>query len=156
MPLPYHIEELKPKFDGDVLNEDFFGHINTVATNGDGSTIFAYVDQFLTVDGKFVYIRAGELIPDGVQSKANESYTKDPNIICKIVSQYPPVLQAFESSELFHNNRSGTDNRYLRFGHSHFDRIRGEAFITLKELVQTSSDVNKNEVTYIKKVEDKK
>lgn len=134
IPTIFHNENLIPKFDGDVLHQDFFGNINTQATAGDGSTIFAYKDQFLTVDGETKYIRAGELIPNGVVSKAGESYTKNDKVICKLITKYPPVLKSFELSRTFENPRSGTTNRYLRFGHSTFDRIHAEAFITLFEV----------------------
>lgn len=158
-PTIFHNENLIPKFDGDVLHEDFFGDVNTNATTGDGSTIFAYKDQFITLAnnhqelkkgdsyykaGDIFYVRAGELIPVGETSKANESYTKRTDVICKLVSKYPPVLKSFELSRTFENASSGTTNRYLRFGHSHFDRLHAEGFITLFETTTQSDNSNES------------
>lgn len=129
VPTIFHKDGLVDKFAEDVLNEDYFGTINSSSGTGDGSTIFAYEEG----DFGSNHLIAGELIPSGAAYAANKAYTKDDKVIAKIIVEWPPFMSAFQVGTEFFNPRSLTKTRYLTWGHNTLDYLAAYPFITLSE-----------------------
>ena len=129
VPTIFHKEGLVDKFAEDVLNEDYFGSINSGTATGDGSTIFAYEEG----DFGGNHLIAGEVLPVGASAAAGKSYTKDSKVIAKIIVEWPPFMSAFQVGTEFFNPRSLTRNRYLTWGHNTLDYLAAYPFITLSE-----------------------
>lgn len=62
---------------------------------------------------------------------ANEYYTVDDDVICKIYVKLPPYMSAFEVGTNFYNPRSLTENHYLTFGHNTLEYLKNYPFITV-------------------------
>lgn len=128
-PAIFHREGLVDKFSEDVIHEDYFGSINASSGTGDGATIFAKEEG----DFGSSHLIAGEVVPKGVAYGANETYTKNSKVICKILVKLPPFMSAFQVGTEFFNPRSLTRNRYLTWGHNTLDYLAAYPFITLVE-----------------------
>lgn len=128
MPVTFH-KDFMEKFDV-VLNEKYFGAVNSGATQGNGTTIRSLVEQVIGSNHYF----AGELIKTTDTAPAGTSYTCDPKVICKIVVKYIPYMSAFQAGTTFFNPRSLTTNRYLTFGTNDVkaSRLKGYPFVTVK------------------------
>lgn len=134
LPSIFHDEALQSVFVGDVLPARYFGTIETdaiTAGNNDG-TYRSTVEKDYTVDEVVKHLFPGDLIPAGVAIAANEAYTVDDDIICKVLVKYPPYMSAFETGTSFFNPRSLTENHYLTFGHNTLQYLKNYPFITVK------------------------
>lgn len=132
LPAIFHQDGLLDKLNDEVMAESYYGTVNASQTAGDGSTVRALEDLELTVSGSKVYIRAGELIPSGVNAPAGKSYTVDSSILAKVCVKLPPYMSAFELGTSFPNPRSHTLNRYLTIGRNTLEHLKAYPFITIR------------------------
>ena len=128
-----------PKWFGSVVTANG----KTTATN---SNVYSLIEQnsdgtknlVLTPEQQTagVYrIFPGDLLPNSFNYLKGEAYTRKDNVIAKIFfPEYIYYMTGYEQGEMFHNARSGTDNHYLRKGHSDVMVSKFRPFITLTEV----------------------
>lgn len=147
MPTIFHKDGLMDKFDEDVLPARFFGTVNasggtTTATN---STIRALVEKdYNTVSPGAVgydaskYVFPGDLLPASTVYLANETYTEDSNVICKVIhNRSVPYMSAMLVGTSFFNAKSLSTNHYLTYGHNTLEYLKNYPFITVKKQVSS-------------------
>ena len=127
LPTIFHKEGLVDKFAEEVLPARYFGTVKEAEGEGDGSVRTLVEKDY---DGEHLF--PGDLIPEGAKYEANEAYTEDPSIICKVVVKLPPYMSAFEVGTSFYNPRSLTENHYLTFGHNTLEYLKGYPMITVR------------------------
>ena len=103
--------------------------------------IRSLVEKSVTVGGTDYHVFPGFEIPAGATIVAStgdflpgEVYIEKSDVICKVVTQYPPYMSAFEVGSEFWNPRSHTRNNYLTFGHNTLEHLKGKPFITVKAI----------------------
>ena len=91
------------------------------------------------VGGLKYHVFPGDEIPAGATIVAStgdflpgEVYIETSDVICKIVTDLPPIMSAFEVGGSFFNPRSLTTNHYLTWGYNRLERLSGKPFITVK------------------------
>lgn len=99
LPTIFHNENLIKKFGDYVLPARYFGRVNasgsTVASSN--ATIRSLVEKVYTVSEEDYHVFPGDLLPDGATYLANETYTVDSTIVCKIMYRRSvPFMSAFE------------------------------------------------------------
>ena len=141
---PKYIES---ETDGRIWTPKWFGNVNTSAgtvpsndttiyslieINSDESTNFPLTQTQLN---NGVYrIFPGDKLPDGFNYGANESYTVDSKVICKVFApEYIYYMTGYQQGESFYNPRSATTNHYLRKGFSDVMISKFRPFITISE-----------------------
>lgn len=117
-----------------VLPSKYFGAVNASATAGDGSTVRSLIEQDITTSGTTTHYRPGDLIKTTDTAPAGKSYTEDGDIICKMVTDLPPYMSAFQVGTSFFNPRALTETHYLTFGHNTLEYLKGKPLVTLKSL----------------------
>lgn len=127
LPALYHNDIIKM---GESLNHRYFGHVNTEA--GTTTSANTNVRSLVEKDYGDVHVFPGDLLPNATEYLANETYTEDPDIICKIVVEYPPYLSAFSVGTSFFNPRSLTENFYTTWGHNTLEHLYNFPMITVK------------------------
>lgn len=114
-----------------TLPARYFGKINT----GTG-TVPASNQSIRAVKTGFykdTFVKAGDLMPDGYQYKANETYTVDSTILFKIMDKRSvPYMSAFEVGTSFFNAKSLTETHYLTWGHNTPQYLKNYPFITVR------------------------
>ena len=132
LPTIYHNEDIMEKF-GVSLPSRYFGKVNTSETPGDGAKVRSLVEKELLDSSSLnpVHVFPGDLIPSGYTAAANESYTVDENIVCKIYVKLPPFMSAFEVATSFYNPKSLTETNYLTWGHNTLKKLDNYPFITV-------------------------
>lgn len=128
MPTLFHKEGLIDKFGEETLPARYFGTVNTEATAG-SPTVRSLIEQEIGDNHYF----AGDVIKTGDTAPAGTSYTRDANVICKIVTELPPYMSAFEVGTSFFNPKSLTENHYLTFGHNTIEYLKNYPMITVKK-----------------------
>ncbi|MBQ0114040.1 MAG: hypothetical protein KBT03_13000 [Bacteroidales bacterium] len=134
LPTIFHSEVLKNKFSENKLPPRFFGTINTSAgtTSSTNTTIRSLVEKDYTVSGAKVHVFPGDLVPKSTAYLANETYTVDEDVVCKIITKDTyKIMSAFETATEFFNPRSLTTNHYLTWGYSNPDRLLGQPLVTV-------------------------
>ena len=86
-----------------------------------------------TVDTTVTHVYPGDLIPAGAAIAANASYVEDEDIICKVFTKLPPVLEAFSVGTSFFNAKNLSTNKYLTFGLNTLEALDSEAVVTVKK-----------------------
>ena len=133
LPTMYH-DQIVEQMGKNSLPAKYFGDTNTTEKTGDGK-IRASVEQTVTKTGEAdVDLFAGELIPTGYKSAANESYTPNAKVLCKIYHVGPnsvPYMSSFEVGTSFFNPKSLTENNYLTWGHNNLEYLKNYPFITV-------------------------
>lgn len=143
----FNPEYIKEATDGRIWTPKWFGNVNTIAgtTGASNTTVYSLVEVNSDESTNFpltstqisngVYrIFPGDLLPDSFNYDANESYTVDPKVICKIFApEYVYYLTGYEQGEAFYNPRSATTNHYLRKGYSDVYISKFRPFITISE-----------------------
>lgn len=143
----FNPEYIKEATDGRIWTPKWFGNVNTIAgtTGASNTTVYSLVEVNSDESTNFpltstqisngVYrIFPGDLLPDSFNYGANESYTVDPKVICKIFApEYVYYLTGYEQGEAFYNPRSATTNHYLRKGYSDVYISKFRPFITISE-----------------------
>lgn len=133
LPTVFNREGLMDKFAKNRLLPKYFGKINSEAgtTKAENTTIRSAVEKTF---GN-VHLFPGDLLPGNTEYLANETYTTDSKIICKIVHRgSAPYMGAFTTETSFFNPKSLTENHYLTFGHNTLEHLKNYPWITLKEV----------------------
>ena len=134
LPTIFHADGLMDKFT-DSLPSRYFGTINasggTVAASN--KTIRSLVEKDYTVSTVVTHVFPGDLLPDGATYLANETYTVDSNIICKVYVKLPPIMSGFEVGTSFFNPKALNENNYLTWGHNTLKHLYNYPFITVKK-----------------------
>lgn len=123
--------------DGISLDQKYFGTLNSMGgiVGASNKTIYCYKEGIYNDgnEGEDIRVRVGELMPDGVVYDANETYTIDPSIICKIiVPEGNPFMQSMEVGTSFFNSKSLTENYYLTWGFNTMYSLSEFPFITVR------------------------
>lgn len=91
--------------------------------------------------GAIVYIPAGAEIPATKTIGASstdflygEVYIEQADVICKVFTKLPPVLEAFSVGTNFFNAKNLSTNMYLTFGHNTLVPLDSEAIVTVKAI----------------------
>lgn len=143
----FNPEYIKEATDGRIWTPKWFGNVNTSAgttastnttvyslieVNSDESTNFPLTST--QIAGGVYRIFPGDLLPGSFNYGANESYTVDTKVICKVFApEYIYYMTGYEQGEAFYNPRSATTNHYLRKGFSDVYVSKFRPFITIKE-----------------------
>lgn len=124
LPTLFHKEGLIEKFEQYTLPAKYFGNVVTTGgTVGQGALTTARalneMDCYAT-GGQFLgHVFAGESVPATAVVQANEVYTLNQDIICKVLHKDSiKYMSAFEVATSFFNPRSLTENHYLTWGYS--------------------------------------
>lgn len=113
----------------------------TPGTNNANGTIRAAKDLYkpFGTAGATVYIPAGAEIPANKTIGASstdflygEVYIEQDNVICKIFTKMPPVLENFSVGSSFYNAKNLSTNMYLTYGLNTLVPLDSEAIVTLK------------------------
>lgn len=134
LPTIYNKEGLLSE--GEVLPSRYFGKPNTAAGTvaAANKTIRSLIETDYTVSGKVTHVFPGDLLPAGATYKANETYTVDDTVICKIISNDAvKYLSAIETESEFWNPKNYSRNRYLTFMYGDPDRLAVRPFVTLRK-----------------------
>lgn len=143
----FNPEYIKEATDGRIWTPKWFGNVNTSAgtTGASNTTVYSLIEvnsdestnfplTSTQIAGGVYRIFPGDLLPDSFSYGANESYTVDPKVICKIFApEYVYYLTGYEQGEAFYNPRSATTNHYLRKGYSDVYISKFRPFITISE-----------------------
>lgn len=143
----FNPEFIKEATDGRIWTPKWFGSVNTssgttgatnttvyslIECNSDGSTNFPLTST--QISGGVYRIFPGDLLPNSFSYGANESYTVDAKVICKVFApEYVYYMTGYQQGESFYNPRSATTNHYLRKGFSPVYISKFRPFITIKE-----------------------
>lgn len=146
LPNIYHKEDLLKE--GVVLPARYFGTVNAAAgtTSATNQTIRSLIEIDYGSGSSKVHLFPGDLLPNSTAYLANETYTQDETVICKILHKRSvPFMSAFEVGTSFYNPKSLTENHYLTFGHNSIEYLKQYPFITLKavEAVAAASEESK-------------
>lgn len=115
----------------------------TPGSNNANGTIRAAKDLYkpFGTAGATVYIPAGAEIPANKTIGASstdflygEVYIEQADIICKVYTKLPPVLEAFSVGTSFFNAKNLSTNMYLSFGHNTLVPLDSEAIVTVKAI----------------------
>lgn len=132
LPTIFHNEGLMDKFSIDsALPSRYFGTVNAEGgtTGADNTSVRALIEK----DYGDTHVFAGELLPNSTAYLANETYTVNDNVICKIMHKDSvPYMSGFETESVFINNRNLSENHYLTFGHNKLDYLKNYPMITVK------------------------
>ena len=141
-PTIFHKEGLIDKFAEHTLPARYFGNVNTSAgtTGGSNITIRSLIEKdYNTVDPDKAgydpkkHIFPGDLLPNNTAYEANETYSEDQSIVCKIYHKDSiPFMTAFETGTEFFNPRSLTETHYLIWGYNDLEYLKNYPFVTVK------------------------
>lgn len=149
LPSIFHNDNLVAKLTDDKLNHRFFGVVNTSngTTASTNTTIRSLYEMDYEVanasadpraelnieDNKYyVHVFGGDLLPNSTDYLANQTYTVDETIICKVLVKLPPFMSAFEVGTSFFNPKSLTENHYLTWGHNTLEYLYNYPLITVR------------------------
>ena len=135
LPTIFHRDGLVDKLNDYYLPSRYFGKVN--ATGGtvpaSNTTIRSLIETDYTVSEQTYHVFPGDLLPSGATYKANETYTTDGTIICKIMHKNSiPFMSAFEVGTSFFNPKSLTETHYLTWGHNTLEYLQNYPMITLR------------------------
>lgn len=135
LPTIYHKDGVVEKLSEYQLPAKYFGNMNTTAgtTASSNTTIRAAVEKDFGTGSAQVHLFPGQLLPNSCAYNANETYTQDASVVCKIYTKLPPFMSAFEVGTSFFNPRSLTENHYFTFGHNTIEYLKAFPLITIKE-----------------------
>lgn len=111
----------------------------TPGSNHANGCIRSLVEKEVTVGGVTKNYFPGDELPAGatiVASTGNwlpgEVYIEKDDVICKVYTEEPPFMSAFEVGTSFFNPKSLTENHYLTWGRNRLEHLKGKPFITVK------------------------
>lgn len=111
----------------------------TPGSNNANGTIRATIEAKVTVSGTQYHVFPGDEIPAGATIGASstnftygEVYIEQADVICKVLTKYPPYMSAFQAATTFFNGRSLTENHYLTWGYNTLKHLKNYPFITVK------------------------
>lgn len=132
LPTIFHKDGLVDKLSEYTLPARYFGTVLSSAGTATGVER-SLVEKDYIVSTVATHCFPGDLIPTGASYLANEAYTPDAYIVCKVCTVLPPYMSAFEVATTFFNGRSLTTNHYLTFGRSELEHLKGKPWITIRE-----------------------
>lgn len=142
LPTIFQKEGLIDKFAEHTLPARYFGNVN--ASGGTTSDTNITVRSLIEKDYNTVepnqpgydakkHVFPGDLLPSKTAYEANETYSEDPSIVCKIYHKDSiPFMTAFETGTEFFNPRSLTETHYLIWGYNDLEYLKNYPFITVK------------------------
>lgn len=145
LPTIFNKDGLVDKFAQNSLPARFFGNVN--ASSGTTGATNLNVRSLIEKDYNAVepheegydpkkHIFPGDLLPANTSYGANETYTQDNSIICKIYkASAVPFMTAFETGTSFFNRRSLTQTNFLIWGYNKLEHLKNYPFITVKQVV---------------------
>lgn len=143
LPTIFNNEGIMDKFEEQVLPARYFGEVNAEGgtTESSNTTIRSLIEKdYNTVPmsnpayNKKLHIFPGDLLPNSTAYGANETYTNDGDIICKLVHKNSfKFMSAFEVGTSFFNPRSLTENHYLTWGYSNPEYLANYPVVTFHE-----------------------
>ena len=142
MPTIFHKEGLIDKFAEHTLPARYFGNVNVSGgtTTGANITVRSLIEKdYNTVEPDKAgydakkHIFPGDLLPGNTAYEANETYTEDASIVCKIYHKDSiPFMTAFETGTEFYNPRALTETHYLIWGYNDLEYLKNYPFVTVK------------------------
>ena len=136
LPTIFHKDGLVDKLSQYTLPARYFGAVNTAAGTAaaSNSTVRSLYETDYTVGSTTTHVFPGDLVPNSAEYDANETYTVDPKVICKIYHKNGvPFMSGFETGTEFFNPRSLTETHYLIWGHNGLEALADKPFITIEE-----------------------
>lgn len=131
VPTIFNKEGLIDKFAQHTLPARYFGTVN--ASQGTTAAANTTVRSLIEADYGTVHVFPGDLLPNSTSYKANETYTEDATVICKVYHKNSiPFMTAFETGTSFFNPRSLTETHYLIWGYNDLEYLKNYPFITVK------------------------
>ena len=131
LPSIFHNEGLIDKFAEEVLPAKYFGEVCTTnvtsAQKVSGKKYRALVEQLIGDNHYF----PGDELKAADTAFANKAYVEDEDVICKIITKYPPYMSGFSVSTSFFNPKSLTETNYVTFGHNTLEYLKGYPLTTL-------------------------
>lgn len=145
LPTIFHKEGLIDKFAQHTLPARYFGNVNVSGgtTGASNITVRSLIEKdYNTVepnqpgyDAK-KHVFPGDLLPGNTAYEANETYSEDTSIVCKIYHKDSvPFMTAFETGTEFFNPRSLTETHYLIWGYNELEYLKNYPFVTVKAVV---------------------
>ena len=146
LPTIFHKEGLIDKFAERTLPARYFGNVN--ASSGNTGTANKTVRSLIEKDYNTVepndpsydpkkHVFPGFLLPNSTAYEANETYTEDASIVCKIYHKTSiPFMTAFETGTEFFNPRSLTETHYLIWGYNSLEHLKNYPFVTVKAVAK--------------------
>lgn len=136
LPTIFHRDGLVDKLNDYYLPSRYFGKVNASAgtTSASNTTIRSLIETDYTDTSEVTHhVFPGDLLPGSVSYKANETYTTDGTIVCKIMHKNSiPFMSAFEVGTSFFNPKSLTETHYLTWGHNTLEYLQNYPMITLR------------------------
>ena len=139
LPTIFHekgLMDVDSKFKQTVLPARYFGTVNAEGGTAPtpNNTIRSLIETDYNTGGdEDVHLFPGDLIPAGSVYLANETYTVDPTIVCKIThTKSLPFMSGFETGTSFFNSKSLTENHYLTWAHNSLEYLKNYPWITIK------------------------
>lgn len=142
LPTIFHKDGLIEKFAEHTLPARYFGNVNAAGgtTSATNTTIRSLIEKdYNTVEPSEAgydakkHVFPGDLLPANTAYQANETYTEDASIVCKIYHKDSiPFMTAFETGTEFFNPRSLTETHYLIWGYNSLEYLKNYPFITVK------------------------
>lgn len=142
LPTIFQKEGLIDKFAEHTLPARYFGNVNASSgtTGASNLTVRSLIEKdYNTVEPNQVgydakkHVFPGDLLPGNTAYQANETYSEDPSIVCKIYHKDSiPFMTAFETGTEFFNSRSLTETHYLIWGYNGLEYLKNYPFITVK------------------------
>ena len=135
LPTIFHRDGLVDKLNDYYLPARYFGKVNTAGgtTSASNTTIRSLIETDYEVSDVTYHVFPGDLLPNSATYKANETYTTDGTIICKIMHKNSiPFMSAFSVGTSFFNAKSLTETHYLTWGHNTLEYLQNYPMITLR------------------------
>ena len=139
LPTIFHekgLMDVDSKFKQTVLPARYFGTVNAEGGTAPtpNTTIRSLIETDYNTGGEEdVHLFPGDLIPAGSVYLANETYTVDPTIVCKIThTKSLPFMSGFETGTSFFNSRPLTENHNLTWAHNSLEYLKNNPWITIK------------------------
>lgn len=109
-----------------------------VNTGGTAGLVRSLIETDYTVSNVKTHVFPGDVIPVGAVLTIKSdtvpfAYIEDGDIICKVVTELPPLMSAFEVGTSFFNPKSLTENHYLTWGYNTLEYLKGKPMITLNK-----------------------
>lgn len=149
LPSIFHSESVMDKFDeSNILPSHYFGTINTTegTAPANNATVRSITEADYKVSTVTSHVFAGELVPSGATYGANETYTVNPDIVCKIIHKKSvPYMSGFEVATEFINAKNLSENHYLTFGRNELEHLKNYPMITVTAI--TVPEITEPEIT---------
>lgn len=131
LPTIFHDEKVRNMLTKYRLPSHYFGTVNASSGTTGASNTTVYALKTKVYGDKQLF--AGQLLPSNCAYGANETYTVNDKIICKVFKRGAiPIMSGFEVGTQFFNPRSLTETHYLTWGHNTLERLLDKPFVTIE------------------------